>query len=59
MALSIVVLMTITAAIILFKLALIAAIVAIGAKTLIVPSQQLSLSKIHSEAIRRLQINRY
>jgi len=55
----IVALMTATAAIVVFKLVLFAAIVAIGAKTLIVPSRQLSPAKIHAEAIKRLQVNRY
>lgn len=59
MTLSLAVLLSATAAIIVFKLVLFAVIVAIGAKTLIVPSQQLSPAQIRADAVRRLQVNRY
>ena len=59
MALSITILMALTGAIVLFKLALFATVVAIGAKTLLVPSQQLSPARIQHDAVRRLLINRY
>ena len=59
MTLSLAVLLSATAAIIVFKLVLFAIIVAIGAKALIVPSQQLLPAQIRADAVRRLQVNRY